>query len=410
MGIAVDVVEFTLNTGAGTQDITGSLGGLTPKAALFFVTRGTVNGTAAAHAAISIGAATGVSNEWAFHGNAEDGQASEDTRRVTRSTRCIILTDPGVSTVDMDAEFSAWITNGARINITTASSAYKGICVLFAGSDLTAHANNAALGDTLDLETNITAPGFEPELVFSALCDSQAMDTDSATLWLSFGIVHNGVSITQRQIAFRITNGASSGDPRCEIRNDSGIGTENDWQGDYTNFDASGFSIISRSNGANDSSVGYLALDFNGVVDISLDSEASPTSIGNNATTNPGFTPQAVIGCQSYLQSFNSNTTDSDAGAWGLLGFTGSTEVCTAIADEDAAATTNTQSHIDGNAVDVPNDDGTVALTASYVSMDATGYTLNWSDVEAGAARQGFFLAIEAEAVAGNPWNYYAQM
>lgn len=395
MGITVDVVEFTLNTSTGTQDITGSLGGLTPKAALFFVVAATVDGTAAAHASMSIGAATGASNEWAFHSNAEDAQATTDTYRATSSARCILLTDPGIATVDMDAEFSAFITNGVRINIATASSAYKGICILFAGSDLTVHANNVGLGNTVDLETNITAPGFEPELVFAAAVNKTTMDADGANAEISFGIVHNGVSITQRQYAWFSNDAVAAGAPNGEIRNDSGIGGEDDWTGEFANFDASGFSVITRTDGGNSTDMGYLALDFNGVVGVSLDSEGSPTSIGNDSTTNPGFTPQAVIGLQSYMQAFNTNYEDADAGAWGVLAFTSSVELCAAIADEKAAATTNTQSYINTKAIDVPNDDGTVALTAPFVSMDANGYTLNWTDVEA-AARQGFFVAIEA--------------
>lgn len=406
MGIAVDVVEFTLNTGTGTQDITGSLGGLTPKAALFFVTRATVDGTAAAHLAISIGAATGTSNEWAFTGNAEDGQATTDCHHTSASNRCILLTDPGVSTVDMDAEFSAFITNGVRINITTASSAYKGICVLFAGSDLSAHANNVAdVGNSVDTESNVTAPGFEPDLVFVCLTDGP-LDTNNTSIELSFGICHNGVSITERCLLVRNRNNQAAGDPKFWLNTGYSGGHifsdgSADWDLEIDSFDASGFSMFTRNGAGNNSGVGYLALAFAGAVDISLDTEATPTSTGNNSTTNPGFTPQAVIGVQTYGQSVDTEIDGtSDAGAWGISAFTGSTELCVAIADEDAAATTNTQSYINTKAIDVPNDDGTVALTADFVSMDANGYTLNWTDVEV-AARQGFFLAIE-EIAAGH--------
>lgn len=408
MGIAIDVVEFTLNTGTGTQDITGSLGGLTPKAALFFVTRATVNGTAAAHIAISIGAATGVSNEWAYTGNGEDGQATTDYQHTNASNRCILLTDPGVSTVDMDAEFSTFITDGVRINITTASSAYKGICVLFAGSDLSTHANNVAdVGDSTDTESNVTAPGFEPDLVFACLTDGP-LDTSGSSIELSFGICHNGVSITERCILLRNQNGEAAGDPKFWLNTGFSGGHISaaggaDWDLEIDSFDASGFSMFTRNGGGNNSGVGYLALAFAGAVGISLNTEATPTSIGNSSTTNPGFTPQAVIGVQTYGQSVDTEIDNtSDAGAWGIAAFTANTELCVAVADEDAAATTNTQSHINTKSIDVPNDDGSVALTADFVSMDANGYTLDWTDVEA-AGRQGFFVAIEEIADVGLP-------
>lgn len=407
MGIAIDVVQFTLNTGTGTQDITGSLGGLTPKAALFFVTRATANGSAAADAAMSVGAATGASNEWVIQGNAEDGQATTDTHTVSAAAS-ILLTTPGTNTVEVQAEFSAWITNGVRINVTTAGSAFLGTCVLFAGSDLSAHANNVNLGDTLNLETNITAPGFEPDIVFASIGGELISLGDQSSTWeQSVGIVENGASIVQRTHIVRWNNGSASGDPVAHIRNDAGCGRlfsagGLDWRGEFANFDASGFSVISRNGGANDAQFCYLALALGGVASFSLDTEASPTSTGNNATTNPGFTPQVVVGVQSYLQSFNSADGSADAGAWGISAFTGSTELCVSVADENAAGTTNTQSYTDTDAIDVPNDDGTVALEASFVSMDANGYTLNWIDVEA-AARQGFFVAIEQITVVNVP-------
>lgn len=404
MGIAVDIVQFTLNTSTGTQDITGSLGGLTPKAALFFVTRATANGTPASDAAMSYGAATGASNEWVFQFNSEDGQTDTDTRKISSSSRCILLTIPGAATIDMDAEFSAWITNGIRINITTSDAvAYKGTVVLFAGSDLQAHANNVSLGDTVDLETNITAPGFEPKLIFPCANPNLVIDNTASTAEISFGIVHNGVSLTQRGHSFMERNAQVSGNVRGMVRNDYGvfeIGSDGtlDWGGEFANFDASGFSVISRNAGANNTTLGYLALDFGGVVDISLSSQASPTSTGNNAITTPGFTPQAVIGLQTYMPAYNTVYNQvADAGAWGVVAFTDSTDLCNSIAIESGAATTNTQSYTNTKAVDVPNDDGTVALTADFVSMDANGWTLNWTDVEA-AGRQGFFVAIEEEA------------
>lgn len=398
MTIVTDVVQFTLNTSTGTQDITGSLDSLTPKAVLFFLSRATSNGSAAADATVCIGAATGASNEWSFLGDSEDNSASEDTRCITSSGVCLMINNSGTATILMDAEFSAFITNGVRINITTSDAvAYKGTAIFFAGDDLTAYADNAALGDTTDLETNITAPGFEPELVFAAACNDTGIDADSAKMRISFGAAHyDGMTITQRCIASFADNGASEGTPETELRNDSGIAGPSSiaWQGEFANFDSSGFSVITRNGGGNDTAMGYLALDFGGTVNISIDTETSPTSTGNNSTTNAGFEPQLVLGAQAYVQSLNTQDDTADGGAWGLFAFNDTTELCVSWADEDAAATTNTQSYTNTNAIDVPNDDGTVALTASFVSMDASGHTLNWSDVEA-AGRYAFYVSIE---------------
>jgi len=55
MAITIDVFRTAANTSTGNQTFTGSLGGLTPKAAKFEITRATTDGTAANHANYSIG-------------------------------------------------------------------------------------------------------------------------------------------------------------------------------------------------------------------------------------------------------------------------------------------------------------------------------------------------------------------
>lgn len=404
MAVTTAVTRVACNTGTGTQDITvGGFG--TPKAALFICSKATANGVAADHYVLSFGAATGTSNEWCLSLNTEDGVATTDTRATTDSDRCIRLNNPGTATVDGEAEFTAFITDGVRINwLNAPSAAWLLTVVLFGGSDLSAHANNIALGNSLDNAVDVTAPGFEPTLVFTACQGSLGMDADASSLRDAFGIVHNDGGVTQRSAAYENPNGAAAGNPtgRCTesygIMQIAGGGSAAlDWGGEFGSFDGSGFTVTTRNAGANNTSMMYLALRLGGIQNGWVGTVDTPTSTGNETETGPSFTPQIVYQIGTHMEAIDTAYNSSPlAGVTGLGAFTDSAEYMTSVADEDGASTTDTQSLSDDTAIELPEDDGTAGLTASFVGMVSTGYTLNYSAV-LGNAKKFFNLAIEGE-------------
>ena len=170
-----------------------------------------------------------------------------------------------------------------------------------------------------------------------------------------------------------------------------------DWALDLDDFDANGFSGHARSAGGNDREICYLALNFNGAVESWVGTHTTPTSTGNDSEAGPSFTPQAVFLIGTMMEALDTAYNDALAGSLVALGaFDGDDEYCTSVCDEDNAATTNTQSLSDDTAVELPDDDGSAGLTASFVSFDANGWTLNYSAVKANA-KYWFALAIEAE-------------
>jgi hypothetical protein len=400
MAVSVAVTRVACNTSTGTQDITITAFG-TPKAALFICSEATTDGTAASNYQLSVGAATGVSNEWCLSVNSEDGQASADTQSSTDSDRVIRINTAGTNTVDGDAEFTAFITDGVRINwITAPSAAWLLTVVLFGGDDLSAHANSVGLGDATDNAVDITAPGFEPTLIIAACNDALAMDANQTHIEPSIGFVHNGVGVSHGNATVYMANGAANGSPdgRCtESYGVMGLNTSGglDWGGEFGSFDSSGFTVTTRNAGANSTSLMYLALGLAGTEAGYVGTVNTPTSTGNDGQTGPGFTPQAVLQIGTHMEAIDTAYNSSPlAGALAAAAFDASNEYMTSVNDEDAAATINTQCLSDNTAVELPNDDGTAGLTASFVSMDANGYTLNYSAVTANA-KKFFVMAVE---------------
>lgn len=408
MGVAIDVVRVALNTSTGTQDITGSLGGLTPKAAIFIVTSATADGIQADHSNISYGAATGASNRWAISMSNEDGQGTMDSHRYALDTACIRLSNPGTTTIDGEADFSTFITNGVRINITTAFNApYLATVILFAGTDVSAHADNAALGDSVDNAVDITAPSFEPEQLFTCIAHTRAAGQAGGRFDGAWGIVHNDGAggITQRCHAFNQNNGGATAEMDGRVTETYGImAAENtgalNWGGEFGTFDSNGFTVTTKVGGGNNTSLFYLALSFGGAVNSWVGTVDTPTSTGDDPQTGPGFTPQFVYGLGNHMEAIDTAYNNSPlAGPTSVMAFTDTNEFSNTVMAENGVGTSNTKSVSDNIAIEIPDDDGAAGLTASFVSMDTNGWTLDYSAVEANAKKL-LFLAIEEEAPA----------
>lgn len=401
MAVSAAVTRAACNTSSGNQDITIAGFG-TPKAALFICSVATSNGSAASDFNLSIGAATGAANEWCLSVNNEDGQPDTDTAATTDSDKCIRINTAGTATVDGEAEFAAFITDGVRINWTNApAAAWLLTVVLFGGSDLSAHANNVALGNSLDNAVDVTAPGFEPTLVIAVCQGGLGMDANATSLQHSIGVVHNGVGVSQRSAGFRHSNGSSEGAPDGRCTETYGIlqittSATLDWGGEFGTFDGSGFTVTTRNAGANSTSLMYLAIRLGGSESGWVGTVDTPTSPGDDSETGPGFEPQLVLQIGSHMEAIDTAYNSSPlAGALGLGAFSTNNEYMTAVADEDAASTTDTQSLSTDTAIELPQDDGTPGLTAAFASMNNDGWTLNYSAVE-GNAKKFFGLAIES--------------
>ena len=116
MGFTVAVARAGADTGGGTQDITSAtLGGLTPKSAILLATWAVTNATDTDHASACIGFTDGTNHAVVATMDEHNLSESDNIRRAT-SDEVIMILDPANSDVQAEANFSAWITDGIRIN------------------------------------------------------------------------------------------------------------------------------------------------------------------------------------------------------------------------------------------------------------------------------------------------------
>ena len=404
MGVNCSVTRFAAATATGTQDITTpDLGGLTPVAVLFYATRCVTDATAADHVQSSFGAATGTANEWCSSVNSEHGVGTMDSHQERTDARCILFHTPGVGTDIAGAEFTSFIADGVRINWIDVDSAFLITAVFFAGTDISAHANNISLGNTANLATDITQPGFEPEIVIACAHNNGAINSDSTNTRQSIGFVSNdGATVVQRCLGSNYENGQALGASNLWSRDDCGVmGIQNngtlDWRGSFGTFDANGFTATTLDAASGNTGLLYLALDIGGGVSSWVGTHTSPTSTGNNSETGPGFTPQVVLRLMAQVDTVNTKINEGDAsGTYGFSAMDGDEAYSASVQNEDGSGTSDTQSISDDVAIELPDDDGTVGLTATFVSFDTSGWTDNYTAVK-GTGGLMPALAIEEE-------------
>ena len=392
--VVVAQVRVAANTGTGTQDITTTeLGGLTPKGVLLFWNFATGDG-AFSDGALGIGAASGASERWAMNSNSEDGQADTDDIRVLRGDQIIQILTPGSSAIDGEADFDSFITNGVRIDWTDApSAAFQIIAIFFAGTDVEAHAGTHASTDGLD----ITAPGFQPDLIFAGANNREPTETGGGGLQFGVGWQDGQATPDRQSHNISENNGEPAGTPFAHRRTDESAlalfdddGTV-DYSGHYDTFDSSGMTFRATSDDSDH--VAYLALKLpdTGIKVAAID---SPTSTGDWVVTGVGFPSQYVLIGLNMMTAVNGARSGAEAGSLGFGTFTPDNEHSISAQFEDAAATTNTQSYLEDKAAHLPKDDGTIGFVGDFVSIDSDGYTLNFTAVP-GTIRKWFYLAIE---------------
>lgn len=405
MGVVTDLVRVACQTSGATttQDITASLGGLTPKACILVVSEATTDGTAIDEAVISVGFTDGTDGVMAG-GYEQHNVTTTSTYSDYSASAVIEILDPTAGSVDGQAVLDSVSANTLTIDWTNYPSAAHLLTVLFiAGSDVTAKVDSHIMNDTVDVASSISGVGFEADDVLIALSAAASDGTPNIRFIMSLGFAHNdGVGgVDQCCTHWRRRNARAATTLRQITRNAAAIGemaaASEDWYGEVSNFGSDGFDITARTNGANSREIVFLALNWGGAAESWVGVYSTPTSTGDDAETGPGIEPQAVILLPNLTDAVNTVYSDNRAGTVGISVFTDSAEYSTTVSSEEGAGTTNTQSLSDDRALVVPDDDGTFDIEAVFSSMDANGWTLTYSNV-ATAAKQlpAFVIGVES--------------
>lgn len=402
--VNIRVTRVACNTSTGTQDITISGFG-TPKAALFILSKGSSDGTAADDAWLSMGATDGT-RQWTNAAHSQHNVADTDTGIRYMTDQCVSTVTTSNGAVDSEAAFDSWITDGVRINWGNAPSAgHLLTVVLFNGADLNARADAFDLGTSTSPQT-YSSMGFEANaLIFCGGAQATA-DSGTGTMYFQVGLVRNDGAGGVTQVHQTVTDRDARTDavPVQRMMTDrfcSAISVANGSvfaEATISDFTSSGF------NWTNSSAFGtvilFLALDLGGL-DCAVGQYDPPTS-ATTSTISASFTPQFTLLGMNGCQAVDTAEQDSDAGPFGISVIDASAQYSTSIAIEDAAATMNTESLADNTAVRLQTHTGGAFYEAALSSFSSGGVNLSYSAAD-GTTRKWIYLAIETDvADAGN--------
>lgn len=166
---------------------------------------------------------------------------------------------------------------------------------------------------------------------------------------------------------------------------------------DLVSFDSDGFTINWSDAPASAWLIHYLALGGSDITNAKAGVFNGPAAVGNQAVTDPGFTPNVVLIGDSQV---NPASTDGANGQFNLGAFTSTAQVSTSWRDRDARATmwSASSQRSDRAITTFAGTSDALADEATFVSFDASGFTLNYS-VTAGAENSNY-LAIACTNVA----------
>jgi len=412
---AIDVVTAAAITGGGpTQTITGSLGGLTPKAVIIYATRGVTVGTIIDGAMLSVGMTDGTNqfvNSWVAEDGASNGAGYHTNRRHDNAKLVQINDTAGAGVLDGEASFSSFSANSVTISWNNLpSTAVQLVVVFFYGTGMNASVGTVTAPAAVDTSVTATGVPFQPTAVlFASGINGYAAGGSTATSAGSLGVAAlvNG-SIVQSTLGWldRDTGGTTSTVDTTMIRNDTCLarlqitagGTGSILStGDLTAFTPDGFTLFTRTGSSAIVSM-YLALE-TGVQRVWVGNPALTTSTtGDKTITSPGWQPTALFMCGSIITSVNSQRDNSEATHLSIGVATASSQASASYQVEDGSGTSDTRCLVDSKIAVLPDDGGTVDWSGSLTTFDPTGFTINVGDAsDAGSARDCLVWAFAIE-------------
>ena len=406
-GVEITTGRFTLNAGVGTQSITGV--GFQPKAYILFVTKASVDDTdsATGESILSIGMTDGTT-QFCMMSGSEDNQATNDVGRRGMTDEVLCSFDAQANqVVDGEANHVSMDADGFTINIGddfTDPANPLVHYIAFGGDDLSVSAGTVDLADVVDTSVDVTAPGFEPDVVITSfvgvLLDLDG-DTSNDVHSFSLGWAVNPdrqASGNQFSMMTAGRDGQTGGDSYSRFDNvRAGTSHRNsaiDASYEIGTFDASGFDVTTRLAAATTNEImGYLALNLGSAnPQVYTTARTARTATGNDVETGAGFQPIFLMGIGSAaVTTTNSNT---NAGSM-VVGITDGTNSLSLMRfDDDALNPSNNANRVTNTQfMSANSDSGAIDWEATFSSFDSSGWTINYGDA-AGAAYQNAFLAI----------------
>lgn len=405
-GVFSKVVHFTTPTSTGNFDITDA--GITDTPKLVIIVGGASGAGETPDARMMIGGYDGTDQFFtAFWSQNNVASANVERRRNTGQ----ILRNPDGGAF-LAAAATTFLSNGVRLNFTTAAVARNFMAIFFWGDDFEAKIGTIAYGTgTSPIAT--TGVGFQPNvLMFASVGQGSANSTIGIGAMTIGMAVDNSGGLQQRGFFYFSPDPRGAGPGPSTLIDDNACNGEiyaSASPGDtgpglniaFNSFDADGFTV--QPNASSSSVTGhYIAMRFNGF-DVALSNLASPTSTGV-VSISPGFAPQMCFGVSSRLPSFNSLVElATDASNWGVFAADqGGTQGSQSLAERYNTDPSICSEYMDtANAIRIGSTANPGIDTSPLVVADATftgsGIDFDFTTVDA-TARQSWVFTVAGGA------------
>lgn len=385
-GADLYVGSFTKTNTTGTQAITGV--GFTPKAIVFWTSgSNAASGTWDQHIYQGIGFTSGASDSYSVSGASFDNAGTSSTaRRIAAKAITLQLDDANSSNIQ-EADLSSFDADGFTLNWTTnggipALSSTEVMFLAIGGDDVSAKVVNWT-SPTSTGNKAVTGVGFEPTVVLHSLSGAETtVPSSAAGMVTSFGAMDGSGNQWTNTVGSR--DGLSTTDTARYQRTDkaiatlryNGVGLPVWEEAEYVSMDSDGFTLNFTSAIA--AAYEAFSLCLSGL-DAKVGNFAKTTSgaPASQSVTGVGFEPGALL--LSNVE-FPASTSVVQHAYWSLGAGDGTNERVAEQNDQDAQSTTNADSLWKNDKITHMGDASlTTVAEADLTSLDADGFTLNWT-------------------------------
>jgi hypothetical protein len=391
LDLDIEIVRATVTTGTGTQDFTASGFG-TAKGAIFIASDNQSDaqvqnqGTGTFHT-YGIGFTDGT-NDRVLLRQIEDNTTAVNGNSALLSTACAGIYEYATENAFDALSFDSWVTDGVRLSKAThgISRTFLLTVVLIKGGDF-----DMAVGD-VDANGTISGLGFKPNVLLGC-ANGSAVGSSVGAYRGSTGFAWDtGAGTTYANQNMYIGNGTNPSSANSEFNNQflasQGTGT---WESTVSSWDSGGATLSSTDT----DDVIYAAMRFGGGVYLGFD--LCPTSTGNASKTGLSFQPGFLMTLSGDVATGNLNVHHfaGEGFPWQCSVTDGTNEYLHGVGAQDNTSPQTAWSvAAQRTALCYDHTGGTKQYEATLVSLDAAGWTENWTTVP-GTAQYTLRFAVE---------------
>lgn len=381
----VAIVRAALRAGTGTQDFTVAGFG-TPTAALFIMSGALTDSTVSERFVFSFGCTDGT-RQYVVANHDQDNVATTSADSWLSSSNVVLAEIETTGNVEGTADFSAWITDGVRLNVSDAFTAQHLVTVVLINQTVGVYCSIATLNTAQDGTVVVTDPNFTPDVVFGFhRSNASAVNAKDVDAHFGLGIGINDGNDTQMSYHWSANDQQAVTTDIDQRVSSTKIGTAASGAGATTYsieidaFSATGFTLITRDavSPAN-SFLAYLAIKWGAGFQQALAIIDTPTATGNQSITFPGFRPHFAFTIMTDVESADVDDTNSET--FGISVMTQNMQFSTSIFDDDGVTlgVSNVGSISDNQAVKMVDVSQALLFDATLTGFTATGWDWNFA-------------------------------